>query len=438
MRTYRELFRSPEFTPLFAASSLQVAGLTISGLALGTHIYEETGSPLLSALAMFGPSLAQVLGAALLLSAADRLPPRGAMTALALVYAAAAAAQTVPGLPVWGAFVILLLLGLVASVGGGVRYGLLNEILPRGGYLLGRSVVNMSAGAMQIAGFAVGGVLVATLSPRGTLLVAAGAFLAGAVVARTGLGARAPRAAGRPSVAETWRVNGLLWSSRHRRVLYLALWLPNGLVVGAESQFVPYDPGRAGLLFALAAFGMFTGDVLAGRVLPPAWRPRLGVPLLLLLAVPYLVFVLRPPIAVAAVGVTVASAGFAAGLVQQERLMALTPEELSGQALGLHTSGMLTMQGVSAALAGGIAELTSPGTAMAAMGAASTGTTLALTPGLRAAGTAAADLSPDAADGPRDVARDPAPRPSGGGDGTRDREPEAGPAQVRPRVPRAR
>lgn len=121
MRTYRELFRAPEFTPLFAASSLQVAGLTISGLALGTHIYEQTGSPLLSALAMFGPSLAQVLGATLLLSAADRLPPRGAMTALALVYAAATTAQAAPGLPVWGAFAILVCLGLLASVGGGVR-----------------------------------------------------------------------------------------------------------------------------------------------------------------------------------------------------------------------------------------------------------------------------------------------------------------------------
>lgn len=329
-----------------------------------------------------------------------------------------------------------------------MRYGLLNEILPRDGYLLGRSVVNMSSGAMQITGFAVGGVLVSALSPRGTLLVAAGAFVVGAAVARAGLGARAPRVAGRPSVAETWRVNGLLWSSRHRRILYLALWLPNGLVVGAESQFVPYNPGRAGLLLALAALGMLIGDVLAGRVLSPAWRARLGVPLLLLLAVPYLVFVLRPPTVVAAVAVTVASAGFAASLVQQERLMAHTPDELSGQALGLHTSGMLTMQGVAAALAGGIAELTSPATAMTAMGTLSIAATLALAPGLRAADAAAADVAAKDAAAKNSATNnsatnnsatknaatkdaDPAPHPPGGG--RRDREPE-----VRPRAPRAR
>ena len=76
MRTYRELFRAPEFTPLFLTSAAQVAASTVTGLALGTLVYAATGSPLLSALSMFGPSLAQVIGATALLSAADRLPPR--------------------------------------------------------------------------------------------------------------------------------------------------------------------------------------------------------------------------------------------------------------------------------------------------------------------------------------------------------------------------
>ncbi|MDG4862035.1 MFS transporter, partial [Streptomyces sp. T-3] len=73
MRTYRELFRTPEFTPLFLTSAAQIAAQTVSGLALGTLVFTATGSPLLSALALFGPSLAQVVGAATLLSAADRL-----------------------------------------------------------------------------------------------------------------------------------------------------------------------------------------------------------------------------------------------------------------------------------------------------------------------------------------------------------------------------
>lgn len=384
MRTYRELFRAPEFTPLFATTSVQVAASTVSGLALGTLVYAATRSPLLSALSMFGSSFAQVAGAAALMSAADRLPPRAATAGLALAFGAGTAVMAVPGLPVWAIFAVVLTLGLAGSVGGGVRYGLLSEILPADGYLLGRAVLNMSVGTMQICGFAAGGMLLAALSPRGTLLAGAGLYLAAAAVARFGLGRRPPRAAGRPSVAETWRTNVLLWSSASRRYIYLALWVPNGLIVGCESLFVPYAPGHAGLLFAFAALGMLAGDTIVGRFVPPAWRRRLDAPLRLLLAAPYLLFAVRPPLPLAVAAVTLASIGYAATLLLQERLMAMTPGDVHGQALGLHSSGMLTMQGIGAALAGVVAQYAAPATAMAVLAAASIVVTLLLAPGLRA------------------------------------------------------
>jgi hypothetical protein len=64
-------------------------------------------------------------------------------------------------------------------------------------------------------------------------------------------------------------------------------------------------------------------------------------------------------------------------------LLDLTPGELSGQALGLQSSGMLALQGVGAALAGAVAELTSPAAGIALMAVASLAVTAALTPGLR-------------------------------------------------------
>jgi MFS family permease len=383
MRTYRELFRTPEFTPLFLTSSVQVAASTMTGLALGTLVYAATRSPLLSALSIFGPSLAQMIGATALLSAADRLPPRAAMTGVALLFSLGTAAQAIPSLPVWAIFAILAGLGTVASIGGGVRFGLLNEILPRQGYLLGRSVLNMSVGITQICGFAIGGVLIATLSARGALLAGAGAYLAAAAIARFGLSHRPPRAAGRPSITQTWRNNAQLWSCAPRRYVYLALWVPNGLIVGCESLFVPYAPRHAGLLFAFAALGMLAGDTLAGRFIPPRWRERLSAPLRLLLAAPYLVFALHPGLPVAVAAVVLASVGYSASLLLQQRLMALTPDGLSGHALGLASSGTLTMQGVGAALAGAVAGLTSPGAAMAVMAMMSVTVTLILAPGLR-------------------------------------------------------
>ncbi|MFI1734238.1 MFS transporter [Streptomyces acidicola] len=378
MRSYQHLFRTREFTPLFVSSALQVAASTVSGLALGTLVYEATDSPLLSALSMFGPSLAQVVGATTLLSGADRLPPRATLAGTAAAFAAGTALLAVPGLPLGAVFAVILVQGLIASLGGGVRWGLLSEILPKDGYLLGRSVFNMMHGGMQITGYATGAVLVAVLSPAGTLLLGAVLYAAAALVSLLGLSRRAPRASGRPSVSRTWRTNAELWSYAPRRTVYLGLWVPNGLVVGCESLFVSYAPDRAGLLFACAAAGMLAGDVTVGRFLPPAVRRRLITPLLLLLAAPYLLFALRPPLAVAAVCVALASAGFAASLLQQERLLSLTPPHLTGHALGLHSSGMLTLQGVSAALAGALAQVTSPAAAMAVLAGASVAVTLTL------------------------------------------------------------
>ncbi|GHH73252.1 membrane protein [Streptomyces sulfonofaciens] len=383
MRTYGDLFRVPEFRSLFLSVSAQVAAQTVSGLALGTLVYGATGSPLLSALSMFGSSFAQVAGALTLLSAADRLPPRAALTGIAVVFAVGTAALAVPGLPVWGLLCLVPGLGLVASVGGGVRYGLLSEVLPREGFLLGRSALNMSAGVMQVSGYGLGGALAVALSARATLLAAAVLYLAGACAARFGLERRPARATGRPSVGETWRTDRRLWSSAPLRCLYLTLWVPNGLIVGCESLFVAYAPHHAGLLFAAASCGMLVGDTVAGRFVPRRLRHRLGVPLRLLLAAPYLLFVLPLPLSAAVAAVAVASTGFAASLLLQERLMELTPDGVGGQALGLQSSGLLFLQGVGAALAGAVAQRTSPGTGMVVMAAASIAVTLVLAPGLR-------------------------------------------------------
>ncbi|WP_406219356.1 MFS transporter [Streptomyces decoyicus] len=378
MRSYRTLFRTPEFTPFLLSFAAHAAAQTIGGLALGTLVFRATGSPLLSAVSMFGPQLAQLLGATFLLSGADRLPPRAILSGLALVFAAGTAVLALPGLPVAAVFAVVLAQGLIASLGGGVRAGLLNEILPKNGYVLGRSVFNMLWGLMQVAGFATGGALLALLTPRTCLLLAAALYVLSALGTRLGLTARPPRSSGRPSVSATWRTNALLWSSRPRRLTYLGLWIPNGLVVGCDSLFVSYAPGAAGTLFACGALGMFMGDVAVGRLVPPAWRPRLAVPLRLLLAAPYLFFVLQPGVALSAVATAVASVGYGASLVLQERLMSLTPDDLAGQALGLHFVGMSTLQGVGAALAGTVAQLTSPATAMTLLAAASVTVTLTL------------------------------------------------------------
>jgi predicted MFS family arabinose efflux permease len=382
--TYRDCFATREFTPLFLANSVNVAAGTLRGLALAVLVYDATESPLLAALSLFGSHFAQVLGAMALLSLADRVPPRTALIIINLIGTLGTVLLALPGMPTAAMFAVIGAMGLVGSVHGGVRWGLLGEILPERDYLTGRSVFNMSVGAMQVTGFAAGGALVALVGAREALLTSAALTLAAALITRFGLTARAPRATGRASAGETWRVNARLLRTPGRRCLYLAAWVPNGLVVGNEALFVPYDPRTASVLFIAGAAGMFSGDALVGRWVRPAWRDRLLTPLQVLLGVPYLLFALAPPLPVAAIAVAAASAGFAGGLILQQRIVEVTPLELRGQALGLHSAGMFTMQAVGASLAGAIAQYVPVPAAITIMAGLSLAGTLWLTLRLRA------------------------------------------------------
>ena len=130
VRTYADLFAVREFRNLFLANCAGIAAHTTSALALGALTYASTGSALLTALSMFGAPLAGVLGSLTLLSAADSVPPRRALTLAAVLVAAGAALQAVPGLPLWARFAVLFTGAYVGSITAGARWALLTDILP--------------------------------------------------------------------------------------------------------------------------------------------------------------------------------------------------------------------------------------------------------------------------------------------------------------------
>jgi predicted MFS family arabinose efflux permease len=170
------------------------------------------------------------------------------------------------------------------------------------------------------------------------------------------------------------------------------MWVPNGLVVGCEALFIPYADDAAGYLFAAGAVGMLAGDVVIGRFLPEPVRDRLIVALRLLLAAPFLVFLVELPLAVVVALVAVSAFGYPASLPLQERLVWHTREDVRGQAFGLSGMGLMTGQALGAVTAGSVAEVVdAPGTAMAVMAVLSLLTTALLLKGLtRSAKPAAA------------------------------------------------
>jgi predicted MFS family arabinose efflux permease len=387
MRTYRELFAVPEFRVLFTTTSLNVAAGSVGSLALGTLVYAETRSPLLSAFVMFGGPLVRLTTSWFLLSLADLWRPRTALMLVAGVLALGNALQAIPELAMPVRLVLVAAPWIVLSATGGSMIALVSEIVPEGSFVFARATVNIAVGVMQIVGFGLGGLLLLAFTTSQLFLGAAATCLVVLVLVRLGLRDHPPRATG-PAVRRSGAVNRLLLGSRTLRPVYLALWVPNGLVVGCEALIVPYAGESAGFLFAATAVGMLAGDVLMGRVVPPVWRDRLVEPARLLLALPWLAFPLQPSLPVACSLAAVASVGYCASLPLQERLVTWTAADIRGQVLGLHSLGMMSMQGVGALLAGAVAtrlgaDARAAGLAIGVMAAASLLVTVSLVPGLR-------------------------------------------------------
>jgi hypothetical protein len=267
--------------------------------------------------------------------------------------------------------------GLLAPVATAARTALLPDLLDGDAYVLGRSIFTVTAGATQVLGFGAGGLLLALVGPYEALWLTVATCGLSALLLRYGLADLSARATVSVSaVRETWRVNRLLLADRRVRGLLLAQWLPGALVVGGEGVIVPYATSLgaesiAGVLFMAAALGMLSGDLVVGRFVGPTRRERLSRWLALLLGVPLLVFVLRPGLPAAAALFAASTFGFAYHLGLARRFLAAVPEQARGQAFGLLTTGIMTMQGLAAASAGGLGELLAPGVVIAVAGTGS-------------------------------------------------------------------
>lgn len=373
---YRALLRNREFAGLYVSFTLMVAASTLSGFALGTMVNQQTGSPFLTAISMYGATFATVFGALTLMSVADGRRPRRTLVALQCVSLAGVAGQAVPGLPMAARFGLLLVLGFFQSLATGTRMGLLAEIVPESAYALARSLMNITSGGMAIVGFAVGAALLRYVSPREVFVIAAALTGLGLVVVAATVRERSIRLTRRPGLRQTWTTNAELFSDPGRRALLLNLWVPNGLVVGCEALFISYDPENAGVFLAAGSAGMLLGDLAVGRLLSAGQRRRYAFALRLLLAAPFLLFASEPPVLVAAAAVFLASAGYAATLPLQEQLLALTPDAVRGQVQGVESAGRMTWQGIGAAIAGGAAQYLAPGITITAVAAVSVAVTV--------------------------------------------------------------
>lgn len=389
MTTYRQVLAEPRFRLLFITRSLAIAADTLRILALSVLVFAVTGSPLLGAITYGIGFLPQVVGVTLFGALADRVRPRRLIVAGYALESATAAVLALAHLPIWASLLLVAVVAGLTPVFGGASARLVAEVLTGDAYVLGRSLSSMSSSAAQLLGLAGGGVAVATLGARHALLVGAACHLMAAAAVRLRLPdldvpAARPARSARSAFRQSLTGNRLLFRDPEVRLLMLAQWLPPAFVAGAESLIIAYasrrgfPAGSAGFLLACLPVGMLAGDLVVGRFLRDATRERLVVPLVGVLGVPLLAIAADPPFAVTAALLAITGTGFAYGLGIQRRFLDALPEERRGQAFGLLSSGLMTLQGVGPAVFGALAEVTPIRYAMALAGAATVATAVLL------------------------------------------------------------
>ena len=364
---YREVLRDPEYRAVFLADGLSVIGDQVTRLAVALLVFDRTGSALLASATYACSYLSWLLGGPVLSALADRLPRRRLMIGCDVARGLLVLLLVIPDLPLWVLFAVLVLVGLLAPPFDAARSALLADILEGDRYVVGNALSGAVGQAGQVAGFVLGGALVAVLGTRGALLVDASTFALSALLL-TFLVREHPTE--RPVVPASLRRElgaGFALVARDRQLRRLLGWAvlsaaitiaPEGLAVSVADR-LGGGAAAAGALTAAVPAGFLLGSWLVLRV-PPARRPRM-FPWLVLLS--GLALATSPALGSIELVVAVwflAGVGTALQLIANAAFVQAVPPHLRGRAFGVAGTSLMAVQGLVLLLAGALADAVGP------------------------------------------------------------------------------
>ena len=370
--TYRSLFSERQFTALFIAQAISLTGDQLARVAIATLVFSETGSALLTALVYAVTYLPWLVGGPLLGGLADRLPRRAVMVSCQLTSAVLVALMAVPGMPLIALAALLFVVILAESPFLSARASLLVDVLPDDRYVLASAMNQLTIQAAQVVGFAAGGALIRLIGPRDALLVNALSFLVSAALVRFGV--RVHGAIASVQLGNSWErmKTGakVVFGDPRLRGLVLLGWLATFWVVpeGLAAPYAKGDSTAIGLLLASQPIGSVVGGVVLSRLVRPATRLEVMGWLAVMSCLPLVFFFTTPPLPLAVGLLVISGIGTTYNLPANAAFMQALPAERRGQAFGLVSAGLVAGQGISIALAGACAELTSPGVVIGVAG----------------------------------------------------------------------
>jgi MFS family permease len=371
---FREIFGMAEFRALWLAQLLSVAGDQLARVAMTVLVYDRTHSAVLTAATYAVTFLPWVIGGLALSGLADRLPRREVMVAcdvarmLLVCLMALISLKLAPVPALWIMVGLLFVVTLLDSPFKSARSAMMPDILHGERYVLGVAVTQTTLQVGMVSGFAVGGVVVATLGVRTALLADAATFAASALLVRFRVRRRA--AVTSPGTGRGSALAGLaagvrlVFGDRALRTFMLLGWLvafyvvPMGLAAPYAAQLhtsLPV-PVATGLVFAAGPFGTAVGAVVVGRMIPRGLRQKLMGPLAVAACGVLALCWLHAGLIAALLILAGSGAGASYQLAANAAFVAAVPPQRRGQAFGLANGGMQVTQGLWIVLAGAAAS----------------------------------------------------------------------------------
>lgn len=382
MSTFGSVLRVPEFRVLWSAYVVSIAGDQLARVALGLLVYSRTGSAALSSLTYALTFLPDLVGGPLLSGLADRYPRRELMVVADLARAALVSVMALPGTPLPAMILLLVVVQLIGSPALAARAAVLPSMLEDDSFVAGQSLFNITYQTGVLAGYVLGGGLVAFAGNHVALAVDAATFLASAILIWAGI--RHRPTAGHAAMdtggaAAAWRSlrEGavLVWSTPRLRTL-VALACLSAFYVVPESLSVPYSRQLGGgavtasLLFAATPAGTAIGMIGLTRFVAPSLRLRLLGPLAVAACAVLVVAALRPPLPVTLLVWVLSGAAASYQTVAAATFVRSVPDEGRGQAFGLASASLRVAQGIAVTVAGAAGQLLEPSAVVAIAGAA--------------------------------------------------------------------
>jgi Major Facilitator Superfamily len=372
--TFRDVFAVREFRAVFFAELLSVAGDRLALVALTLLVYDRTRSPLLTAITYAAGYLPWVIGGLFLAGLADRRPRRSVMVTCDAIRAVLVAAMAVPHVPLSALVALLFTATMFAPPFESARAAITPDILQGERYALGTAALQTTMLGAEVTGAAGGGLAVAFIGVRPSLVIDAATFVLSGLLIGLGVRARPAAAsadtAGESALARLRGGFGLVFGNPALRTLLLLGWLVAFYTI-PQAVAAPYvhklggGPIATGVVLASTVLSTTIATPLFTRFVRPRRRLALMGPLAVMTCATLVLTALRPGLAVSLVIFSVSAAFGIYQIAANTAFVVRVPNERRAQAFGIANMGVIVGQGAAFVAAGAAAGVVSPAVVIA-------------------------------------------------------------------------